>query len=70
MALATSLQRLALRCELRQQEYPTDRVTVMHRDLFGAAGVPWNNGRDLDAELCTITKEQASALLRQLKGCA
>jgi hypothetical protein len=67
---ATSHQRLAIRCELRNQDYPTDRVTVMHRDLFQTAGVPWNEGKDLDGELCAMNREQASRLLRQLKGCA
>lgn len=70
MAFATAHQRLAIRCELRAQNYPMDRVTVMHRDLFAAASVPWRNGNELDAELCTFTKEQASVLIRVLKGSA
>lgn len=67
---STSHQRLAIRGELYQQDYPRDRVTVMHRDLFAAAGVPWNEGKELDAELCAMNRAQASSLLRHLKGSA
>jgi hypothetical protein len=64
---ANSYQRLAIRCGLRSQDFPTDRVTVMHRDLFAAACVPWNEGKDLDAELCALNRGQASSLLRELE---
>lgn len=65
--LSTPHQRLAIRCELGEQDLPTDRVTVMHRDLFQQAGVPWNDGKDLDGELCAMTKAQASSLLDKLR---
>lgn len=67
---ATSYQRLAIRGELYQQGYPRDVITLMHRDLFQTANVPWNEGKNVDAELCAMNREQASRLLRQLKGCA
>ena len=65
--LSTPHQRLAIRCALRELDLPADRVTVMHRDLFKAAGVPWNEGKDLDGELCAMTKAQASSLLAKLR---
>lgn len=64
--LSTTHQRSAIRARLLDAHLPTDRVTVMHRDLFARAGVPFNQGADLDAELCAMTREQASSLLDQL----
>ncbi len=65
--LSTPHQRLAIRCALREQDLPTHCVTVMHRDLFQRADAPWNEGRDLDGELCAMTKAQASSLLDKLR---
>lgn len=64
---STPHQRLAIRCVLARNDLPTDRVTVMHRDLFQRANVPWREGRDLDGELCAMTKAQASRLLDKLR---
>ena len=64
---STPHQRLAIRCALREQDLPTDRVTVMHRDLFQRANAPWNEGLDLDGELCAMSREQASRLLVAVK---
>lgn len=66
--LATSAQRESIRRWMGACELPLDRVTVMHRDVFRDAGIPWNEGRDLDAELCTITLKQASCLMTLLEG--
>lgn len=65
--LSTPYQRLAIRCALADLELPTDRVSVLHRDLFKQADVSWNDGRDLEGELCGMTKTQASSLLFALR---
>jgi hypothetical protein len=57
---------MTIRIRLRDRDLPTDRVTVMHRDLFERARVPFNEGNQLDAELCAMTRAQASALIDQL----
>jgi len=67
---STSYQRLALRCELAAQGYSSIYVTPRHRQLFEAAGIPWRDGANLDAELRAITRAQAGDLLRRLKGSA
>lgn len=67
---STAHQRLYIRTQLRQRELPTDVVTVMHRDLFRQADVPWRDGFPLDAELCALTKEQAARLADLLRRSA
>lgn len=64
---STPHQRDYIRDLMRQIELPLDRVTVMHRDLFRAAGIPWRDYVDLDAELATLTRGQASRLIDGLK---
>ncbi len=66
MHLSTPHQRLYIRTLMRGMELPTDTVTVMHRNRFKRAGVPFNDGKPLDAELCALRKEQASALIKTL----
>jgi hypothetical protein len=52
---------------IRQAELPTRQVTVMHRDLFKRAGIPWCDGQDLQALLDTLERPQLAALIDQLR---
>lgn len=67
MSLCTSPQHNLVRVLLRQLELPIDRVTVMHRDLFKASGIAWNEGRDLCAEISALTSSQARVLIGHLQ---
>lgn len=67
-ATATPQQRDFIRTLMRELELPRDRVTVMHRDLFARAGIPWRDGVELAAEINTISPDQAHALITQLKA--
>lgn len=52
---------------MRKRELPTDRVTVMHRDLFGRNGIPWKDGMSMDALLASLGYEQLRALVHELR---
>ena len=47
---------------MRRRELPTDRVTVMHRDLFAKCNVTWQDGQSMDALLSSLSYEQVRAL--------
>ena len=68
MAVCTSAQHNLIRVLMRELELPIDRISVMHRTVFFDAGIPWNEGREVCAEVSALTTRQASALIRQLKA--
>lgn len=57
-----------VRVLLRRRELPTRQVTVMHRDVFARAGVPWNDGQSMEALLSALDKDALIGLARQLRG--
>lgn len=64
---STAHQRLYLRTLMREAELTTDRFTFQHRDPFKDAGLPEPAyGADIDAHLRTLSKPQASALIKAL----
>ncbi len=52
---------------LRQRELPMRQVTVMHRDVFGLAGVPWRDGEQMEAFLGSLHMGELIALANQLR---
>lgn len=64
---STPHQRLYTRTLLRELELPVNQVTIMHRDLFAAAGVDWRDGASMDATLEGLTRAQASRLIDKLR---
>jgi len=67
IARCTSFQRLKVRTQLRQLELPVEQVSVMHRDLFRAAGIAWSDGADMDTTLRAVSMSAASRLINALK---
>lgn len=65
---STPHQRLHLRTLLSDAELPLDRVSVMHRPLFEKAGVPWENGANLDGVLSSLSKPDISRLIDAARG--
>lgn len=51
---------------LRKAELPTRRVTVMHRNVFAHAEIPWADGQAMDELLSSLHMGQLIALKRQL----
>lgn len=51
---------------MRKAELPTRTVTVMHRNLFAHAEVPWRDGDSMDAALSALHLGQLIALKRHL----
>lgn len=52
---------------LRKRELPMRQVTVMHRDVFGLAGVPWRDGQQMEELLSTLHMGELIALANQLR---
>ena len=52
---------------MRQAELPHRQVTVMHRDLFRRAGIPWKDGQSMDALLASLDRPQLRALMDLLR---
>lgn len=52
---------------LRKRELPTRQVTVMHRDLFGLAGIAWRDGQAMDELLGSLHMGDLIALAKQLR---
>jgi CRP-like cAMP-binding protein len=66
--LSTPHQRQAIRCAMRDQDLPTDRITLLHKRLFASASLPAPTpGTDVDSHLCAMRKEEASRLLDALR---
>lgn len=65
---ATPHQRLYMRTLMDRLDLALDRITLLHRPIFEAAGLPAREpGRQVDAVLCELTKAEASALIEVLK---
>lgn len=64
---STPHQRLYIRTLMRELELSTHRFTYQHRGPFADAGLPEPvfDG-DIDAHLRTLTKVEASALIKSL----
>lgn len=72
MAATTTSAELAeyrdyIRRLLRKRELPTRQVTVMHRDVFGLAGVPWRDGQPMEELLSALHMGELIALANQLR---
>jgi hypothetical protein len=52
---------------MRKRELPTRRVTVMHRDIFGHAGVAWKDGQSMDECLDGLHMGELIALAKLLR---
>lgn len=52
---------------MRKRELPLRQVTVMHRDLFGAAGIDWKDGQSMDALLGSLHMGELIRLATQLR---
>lgn len=52
---------------LRKRDLPQRQVTVMHRDLFGLAGVPWRDGQSMEELLSCLHMGELIALANQLR---
>ena len=69
MDAITHDQRLYIRALLRRCELTTDRFTFMHRGPWKDAGLPEPPfDGDTEASLRTLSKTQASALIRALRS--
>ena len=62
----TSPQRHRVHTLLQELELPVEQVTVMHRDLFKAAGIAWVDGASLSATLRGVSQPAASRLISLL----
>ncbi len=47
---------------MHRRELPSNRVTVMHRDLFAKCNVTWLDGQSMDALLSSLSYQQLRAL--------
>lgn len=66
-SLCSPHQRLHIRTTMQRMELDTLRVTLFHRRFWTGAGLPEPPlGMDLDAFLCSLTKAQASAVIKAL----
>ena len=63
----TASYRDYIRDLLRKRELPMRQVTVMHRDVFGLAGVPWRDGQQMEELLSTLHMGELIALANQLR---
>jgi hypothetical protein len=52
---------------LREAELPTRQVTVLHRDIFKRADIPWRDGQDMAELLGTLSLAQLRALVDELR---
>lgn len=63
----TSWHRGYVSALLRQQELPSDIVTVMHRDIFRRAGITWKDGQRMDGMLASLSLDELKRLADQLR---
>lgn len=69
MSGSTSHQRLFIRSLMRQQELPTQQITLLHRRLFKRAHLAEpTTGTDLDSHLCAMTRAEAGRLIDALRA--
>ncbi|AMV00304.1 hypothetical protein [Xanthomonas citri] len=52
---------------LREAELPHRQVTVLHRDIFKRAGIPWRDSQDMAEVLGTLSHAQLRALVDELR---